>query len=233
MPYPNFCGRQRLWTRENVLEGLASAMKELKGPLPCFDHDYNMVKKGRLDWPTSHRILEYFHSMGRAWIAAGANPSRVTLHNICWLPEEDEYLLEHAGAKTLQEIATHLRRNYQAVRARLNKNHDIASRHNQGYMSAAELAKEYKCSYHRIRAALREGKIKGRFDKKRNRWEIDPARIMASTTAQIILHRPKRTHKTFPTDVGDYCRRHGLKRVLRGDKVIYVEVLECTKLPSQ
>jgi hypothetical protein len=224
MPYPNFCGRRRLWTRENVLVALASVMKELQGPLPCFDHDYNMLKKDRLEWPTSHRILEYFHSMGRAWLAAGANRSRVNLHNIHWLPEEDEYLLEHAGTKTLQEIADHLRRNYQAVRARLNKNHNIASRHNQGYMSAAELSKEYKCSYHRIRTALREGKIKGRFDERRNRWEIDLAEVMASPIAQIILHRPKRTHKTFQTDLGNYCERHGLKRTLQGGRMVYVKV---------
>ncbi|MDD5701385.1 MAG: hypothetical protein PHU23_04965 [Dehalococcoidales bacterium] len=222
MPFPNFQGRKRLWTRENVIEALSAAAREIQGPLPCFDRDYNAFKKDRLDWPTSHRILEYFHSMGRAWLAAGVDPARVSLRNVNWLPEEDEYLLEHAGAKTLDDIAKHLRRSYSAIRARLNKNHNTASRHNQGYLSAADLAKEYNCSYHRIRTALREGKIKGRFDKKRNRWQIDMAKVMSSTAAQMILHRPKRTHKSSPTDVGNYCRRHGLRRTLREGKMIYI-----------
>lgn len=34
MPFPNFHGRNRWWTRDRVLTALAQAMKEIQGPLP-------------------------------------------------------------------------------------------------------------------------------------------------------------------------------------------------------
>lgn len=226
MPFPNYCGRKRLWTRERVLQALNVAAREIQGPLPCYDHKYNLLKKGKLHWPSSGRILEYFHSLGRAWLAAGVLRGRVSLHNIAWLEKEDDYLLQYAGEKTLPEIATQLHRTTGAVRARLNRNHGIAARHNQGYLSAAEVAKEYGCSYHRIRAALKQGHIRGRFDSRRHRWEIDMLDILQSPAAQAILNAPKRTHKTWPTDVGNYYSRHGLKRVVRDGVVVRTVVKE-------
>lgn len=226
MPFPNHIGKNRYWSKERVTAALAEAIKELRGPLPCYDSDYNHIKEGRLDWPPSRRVLEYYHSMGRAWLAAGANAQRIKLSNVDWAPEEDEFLLDYAGSMTLNDIAQRLRRSYSAVRARLNKTYGIQSRHNQGYMSAAELAREYNCSCHRIRTALREGRIKGRFDRRRNRWEIDLIKILHSPVAQTILNEPKRTHKTCPTDVGDYCRRYGLKRTLLNGKMVYIPVKE-------
>ena len=135
-------------------------------------------------------------------------------------------MLEYAGKHLLEEIARHLGRTYPAVRARLNKWHKIQSRHNQGYLSAAELAKEYNCSCHRIRDALKAGKIKGRFDKRRNRWDIDLADL--TPEALLILTAPKRTHNNCETDLGDYYRRYRLgRRQINGEvRVVQLKLKE-------
>lgn len=220
MPFPNWIGKKRFWTRERVLLALVKAAEEIKGILPCSDNVWNQVKKDRLDWPTATRIYFYFHGIARGWLAAGVPMRRVTLKNVDWTPAEDEYLLEKAGILTLKVIASRLGRSYPAVRARLNKNHGIASRHNQGYLSAAELAKKFTCSVHRIRQALAEGKIKGQYDQLRHRWNIDPLEL--TPEAKEILTRPKRTHKSFPTDVGDYYSRYGLKRTIIDNRPVVV-----------
>ncbi len=221
MPFPNWIGKKRFWTRERVLLALVEAAEEIKGILPCSDDAWNQVKKDRLDWPTATRIYFYFHGIARGWLAACVPMRRVTLKNVDWIPAEDEYLLEKAGSLTLKVIASRLGRSYPAVRARLNKNYGIASRHNQGYLSAAELAKQYNCSVHRIRDALAKGKIKGHYDRARNRWEIDLKDI--TSEAKEILTRPRRTHKTYPTDMGDYYSRYGLKRTIIDDRLVVVE----------
>lgn len=210
MPFQNWQGKERLWTRQHVLDGLKSAGNEITGTLPCSDETYLKIKKGRFDWPSVNRIYEYFGSMGRAWLAAGFSKHRVSLRNIKWLPEEDIYLKEHAGVLTIKQMGRHLCRSYQAVRHRLNRDLNIRARYNQGYVSAAELAKLYKCSCHRIRRALKEGIIRGKFDRVRNRWQIDL--IDLTTENKALMNAPKDTHKTWPTDLGDYYKRYGLKR---------------------
>lgn len=211
MAFPNCIGNKRLWTRGKVLAGLVRAASEIQGQLPCGDAAYNEIKKGHLDWPTSHRVLEFFGSMARGWLAAGAPKTRISLKNIDWTPAEDAYLKEHAGNKTLEQIAAHLRRTYGGVKARLNIYLGISARGNQGFFSAAELAKEYGCPYHRVRTALAEGKIHGKFDRCRNRWQVDLARL--TPTAKAILEAPKlHSYKNSPPDLGDYYQRHGLRR---------------------
>jgi hypothetical protein len=223
MPYPNFRGNRRWWTRERVLTALQQAIKELHGPLPCADYKWNEVKKGRLDWPPASRVLEYFGAMGRAWLAAGAPRSRVILRNIAWTASEQAYLLEHAGNETLSVIARRLRRSYQSVRARLSKNLKITARANQGLLSAAELSREFHCSYHRIRRALGSGQIKGSFDQVRNRWQIDTVELTPQALA--ILTAPKlHSYKTTPPDLGDYYRRHGLMRKIIDGKMMVVNI---------
>ncbi len=218
MPFPNFIGRRRFWTQERVLESLTLASREIKGPLPCCDAVYNRIKKGRLDWPTSHRILEYFGSMARAWLATGVRRGRVSLKNTDWTSEEDEYLLEKAGDITLKAIATHLGRSYSAVRARLNKNYRTSSRHNQGYFSAAELSKKFNCPYHRVRDALLEQRIVGKFDKIRNRWQVDLVDL--TPEAEDILKAPKlHSYKNSATDLGNYYERHELRRTIVDGRV--------------
>ena len=110
MAFPNCIGHKRFWTRERVLSSLIEAVKEIRGPLPCSDSAFNRIKKGRLEWPTSHRVLEFFGSMARGWIAARASKKRVSLKNIEWTSAEDLYLLDHAGVETLAQIGTHLGR---------------------------------------------------------------------------------------------------------------------------
>ena len=192
MPYPNFIGNKRFWTRERVLEGLKLAARDIDGPLPCLDRQYVMIKKGHLEWPSAVRILFYYHSMARAWVAAGAPWERVTLHNQDWLPEEDEYLLEYAGIQTLREIAWHLHRTVGAVHARLGKTHRLHQVITRGTSPLRSWRKNINVPAPG-REALALGKIKGRFDRKRNRWEIDLADILASQAAQDILAKPKGT----------------------------------------
>ncbi len=221
MPFPNWIGKKKYWTKDLVLKRLKKIGRTLEGPLPNWN-EYQDLKTGKLDWPPPKIITGYFGSMQRGWLAAGFNSTRVKLFNVKWLPWEDEYLLEHAGRDTLQKIAEHLYRSYPAVRARIGKTHNTHARANQGYYSAAELAREYNCSCHRIRTALQEGKIKGRFDRKLHRWEIDIADVWSSAAALMILKRPKRTWKTKPTDLGDYYRRYGLKRIMVNGKLTTV-----------
>lgn len=193
------------------MAGLVRAASEIQGQLPCRDAAYNGIKKGHLDWPTSHRVLEFFGSMARGWLAAGAPKTRISLQNINWTPTEETYLKAHAGEKTLEEIATYLRRSYGGVKTRLNKNIGISARGNQGFFSAAELAKEFGCPYHRVRTALAEGKIHGKFDRCRNRWQVDLARL--TLAAKAILEAPKlHSYKNSPPDLGDYYQRYGLRR---------------------
>lgn len=221
MPFPcfGFKGNQRLWTKEKVLEGLARAAHEIRGPLPCCDRDYNLIKKGRLDWPTSHRVLEYFGSMARGWLAAGVPRKRITLRNIDWEPSETGYLLDKAGTLTLEQIARHLRRSYGACKRQLYR-FGMTARANQGYCSAAELSKLYDCPYHRVRQLLSTGAVRGFFDRKRNQWQVDLGDITGSE--EILLRAPKRTHKNTPTDLGNYYQRYGLMRRLVDGRIIVV-----------
>lgn len=223
MPFPNYIGKKRLWTKERVITALTAAASEINGPLPCRDALYNQMKKGRMDWPTSRRVLEYFHSMARAWLAVGVDNSRVSLKNIDWSVEEDIYLLDNAGTLTLKSIAARLGRSYAAVRARLGKTFRISARANPGFLSAAELAKEYGCPYQRVRTALQEGKIIGRYDRTRNRWQVDLKDI--TPVAEEILKAPKlHSYRNSPSDLGDYYQRYGLMRKLIGGRVMVISV---------
>lgn len=212
---------ERYWTPERVIQGLKEAMSSIKGPLPCSDNAYNKIKKGRFDWPSTIRIYEYHHSMARAWLAAGAPRSRVSLKNIKWSPQEDAYLLDKAGIEKLGTIAKKLCRSYGSVKFRLNKNHHVSARENQGFLSAAGISKIYNCPCHRVRNALKNGLINGTFDPVRNMWKVDLADIRVE--AEEILKAPKRTHKKYTTDLGDYYRRHNLKRIMIDGKLKRIE----------
>jgi len=197
-----------------VLAGLAAAAVEIGGSLPCLDASYSQIKKGRLDWPPAHRVLEYFGAISRGWLAVGEPMSRISLHNVPWTEEEREYLLNYAGRYTLERIARRLGRSYGAVRGQL-RIAKVKSRHNQGFLSAADIAKEFDSPCHRVRNMLSAGRIKGRYDRKRNRWEVDPVAITPEVI--MLLTAPKITHKTWPTDKGDYYLRYGLcRRIIEG-----------------
>lgn len=216
-------GNKRYWTRDRVLEGLRRAAAEIPGPLPCRDATYSHLKKGRMDWPPASRVLEYFHGMARAWLAAGVEPPRVTLRNLDWTGAEVSYLLEHAGVKSLKAIGRTLHRPASAVRSKLgSKGLGLKARTMQGYLSAAEVAKEYRCPYHRVRLLLATGTLRGQFDKRRNCWRIDPAELRRAAV-EALLRAPKtQSYKTVPPDVGDYYKRYNLRRTLRGGRMIVV-----------
>lgn len=217
-PFPNFAGRRRVWTQEKVTSALARVMREIRGPLPCCDRPYNQLKKGHLDWPPSRRVCEFYGSMARGWLAAGAPVRRISMNNLDWTEEENEYLAEHAGSKTLNQIGQKLGRSYGSVKAQLNRNLGIIARDNQGYASAAQVAKNLNCSYHRLLAFCGSGKINGTyFDKTRNTWRIDIISITPDLCKQLTAER--RTHKTHPLDVGDYYKRHGIIRKGNGVRV--------------
>lgn len=172
MPFPNWQGsKERLWTKENTIIGLKKAAKFFKGPLPSDCYTYLYYKKGRLDWPTLHRITEYFGTMSRAWLAAGVNPKRVCLNYSAWTPEEILFLKESAGEMTIKQMAKKLLRTYASVRRKMY-DLNIKNRGNQGDFSALCLAKELCCSQHRVRRALVKGIIPGILDKQKNRWRI-------------------------------------------------------------
>ena len=170
MPFPNYIGyKKRLWTREKVTATLKVVARQLKGPLPTSDHVYNQLKGyDHLDWPPSHRILEYFGTLSRAWIAAGVNPKRVCLNYSDWNEEEVLYLKEQAGEMLIKEMAKNLRRSYGAVRRKMY-DLKITSRGNQGYFSASLLAKELGCSYRRLLQMLNARVIPGAYIKKKQR----------------------------------------------------------------
>ena len=218
---PNRLGRRLIWTKEKVIEGLQTAAKELGRHLPTSDDVYNPLKKGRYDWPPAVYVYKYFPTFAVAWLAAGIKPSRVNLSSTKWTEEEDEYLLTHAGNIRLADIAKHSRRSYGAVRGRLRFKNHLQARHNQGYLSAAELAKYYKCPYHRVRQALLDGKIKGFRSQIRRDWQVDLADI-GSQALEVLLQPKLKSHKNSPTDVGDYEKRHGLKRIRLDGKTVRV-----------
>lgn len=220
MPFPNFIGsHRRFWTKERVLDTLAKAMDEIKGPLPTSDEVWNVIKKGRLDWPGTNRILEYFDTFPRAWLSAGAPKERVLLSHAKWMREEDNYLKENAGKLTLEAIATNLRRSYPSVRGRLRW-YGMNARDNQGFFSAAQLSKEFKVPYHRILQELGRKTIKARRHKERNTWVIDMGKLTREEVE--LLTRPKVTHKS-KTDYGDYEHRYGLVRRNIGGRIMRVE----------
>ncbi len=218
---PNRQGAKLIWTRGKVIEGLQAAAKEFN-PIPTSDGIYNLAKKGRYDWPPAANIYMYFDAFPQAWLAAGVDPKRIKLQCAKWTEEETEYLLDHAGNMKLVSIAKHLRRSYGAVRGRL-RFRKTKARHNQGYLSAAELAKYYKCPYHRVREALVTGKIKGFRNSIRKDWQVDLADL--NSQALELLQQPKlKSHRNSPPDVGDYEKRHGLKRTVVDGKTVRVTV---------
>lgn len=200
-------GWRLYWTRERMLAALRDFTDRNAGPLPCSDEGYMRLKKHHDEWPPTSRILEEWHSMARAYLAAGAHRSRVTMKNVDWLPDEDEFLLENAGRMKLKTIAARLGRSYAATRSRLGKVHGKRARDVQCYLSACQTAQALTCSLDRVIRFINDGTLPA--TKRLGRWQIDrrdAEKIRANLTA------PRITHRTWPLDVGDYERRYGLRR---------------------
>jgi hypothetical protein len=66
-----------------------------------------------------------------------------------------------------------------------------------------------------VRELAAAGILRSTYDPCRNRWKI---RLPISKKAQRLLLAPKQTHKTHPTDLGDYYQRYGIRRI-KGQRV--------------
>jgi hypothetical protein len=204
-------GNKRYWTPKRILKGLKLAASEISGMLPA-QREYDCLRVGHYDWPPSMRILAIHHSMRTAWLAAGADPSRVKNFNLPWTEDEEEVLLSLAGSGhwTLESLGYSMRRSYGSVRKRLQK-HGRKARDNQGTLSAAQIARHYRCSYTRVQNLLARNVIKGRYDAVRHRWQVNPADI--TREVKRLLKAPRRTHKHCRMDRGDYYQRYGIRRI--------------------
>jgi hypothetical protein len=142
------------------------------------------------------------------------------MNNLEWTEDEVEYLLTWAGKKKLTIIAGYLRRSYGSVRRKLYSL-ETKARDNQGFLSAAEISKEYNCSYDRVLRLLSAGRIPGIRSRIRNEWLIDPGDI--DDKILEILNKPKITYRDTPLDCADYDRRHGLIRKNINGKVVRIK----------
>lgn len=204
-------GEGKYWTPSRVKSALKRYAASNPGPLPTSDHVWNAIKKGRMELPTSASILDLWGTMRFAWLAIGADPTRVKALGTRWSKAEKRFLLDHAGTYTLEQLARRLGRTYASVRTMLGaKGFGIKARENQGYMSALVVAKEYGCSYNRLLQLLNDGAVKGTYSLKLHRWLIDPA---DAEGAKSLLTAPKRTHVTTPPDIGNYREKYGIRRL--------------------
>lgn len=204
-------GEGRFWTKARALTALRKYAADNPGPVPTSDHVYNALKKGRMDLPPAQRVLEYWHTMVRAWLAAGVDRSRIKFLNTRWSKAEKEFLLDHAGVYTLERIAKALGRSYGSVKSMIGaKGMKITARANQGFMSAQQIATEFNAPYSRVCDLLTAGVIKGFRHRHRRSWQVDPVDLTPAVIAEI--QRPKQTHTSTPPAAEEYRKRYGLRR---------------------
>lgn len=206
-------GNRRWWTSERIRAGLTDYVAlHPRGQLPCSDSAYAARKKGNPSWPPASRVLEEFGSMARAWLAVGASRMRISMKNVDWTVDEDDFLLENAGRLSLRQIGDRLGRSYPATRARLSKTHGKRARDVQCYLSAQQVARRYTASLSRVMRLIESGALPA--TKRLGNWRID---LRDAEKLRAELTAPRRTHKTWPVDIGDYSQRYGLRRRRRPD----------------
>lgn len=185
---------QRWWTKRRVLASLRTYAQLRPNDCPTSDHDWNSIKKGINELPPSYRVLEYFGTMARAWIAAGVDRKSLKMTGTRWSAAEKQYLLNHAGNHTLEAIARHLNRTYASVKSMIGaKGMKITARANQGLWSANQVSQHYGCSYKRVLDLLNAGTLVGHRHQQRQTWLIDPADI--TPAIEQLLREPPKTHK--------------------------------------
>lgn len=209
-------GNKRYWTKERTLEGLRDFSVTHRKNLPTNEDDYNRMKKGHMEWPTSHRVFEYFGTLSDAWEAVGR---RVSRNHVPWMEEDDEYLLDHAGELTLKLIAKRLRRSWMACKRRLYDLEAGRARDASGHLSAMQVAAEYNTSLKRVTTLIAAGTLPAHKVAGGHYWRID---VEDCERIKHLLVAPKRTHKATPPDKGDYMKRYGLRRLVGADGKVHV-----------
>ena len=212
------------WTRERTVAGLQDFARRNRGQLPTSDHTYNDLKVGHMEWPTSLSVLTYFGSMARAWIAAGINKKRFTMGYAEWSAEDDEWLLEHAGEQTLKIIGAHLGRSWSACKRRLYDLKAGRARDVPGYLSAMQVAKEYNAPLSRVQRMIATGELPAFKVQGGHYWRVNPIDITRELERKLRAPKKGPYKNSGPPDVGDYYRRHGIRRLLVGGVVTRVTV---------
>jgi hypothetical protein len=207
-------GGGRYWTSERIDEGLRDFARRHRGPLPTSDHVYNALKVGHMEWPTGQAVLELHGTMADAWGAIGAPKSRYNRGWVPWTQADDDFLLEHAGSQTLKVIAKQMGRSWAACKRRLYDLGAGRARDVSGYMSAMQVAAEYKCPVGRVEALIRRGELRARKVVGGHYWRIDPEDL---AEVEAKLRAPKRTHRKARVDLGDYRLHYGYRRVPGAD----------------
>lgn len=203
-------GQRKYWTRERVTEGLRDYAKRNRGKLPTSDHEYDRVKKGHMEWPTSRRVLEQFGTMADAWGAIGADKQRFSRRWVTWTQDDDDMLLSLAGEMTLKQAGARLNRSEAACKRRLYDLGAGRARDVSGHMSAMQVAREYNCPLKRVSTLIERGELKAHRVQGGHYWRISPYDAEAVADK---LRAPKRTHSSTPVAAPNYRTAHGIRRV--------------------
>lgn len=220
----------RFWTAERVHAGLLDFGARHPGQLPNSDHEYSRLKRGHMEWPTAQRVLELHGSMANAWAAIGAPKRRYSRGWNPWTQEEDDTLLELAGTLTLKGIAKQLGRSWMACKRRLYDLGAGRARDVAGYMSAMQVAAEYRCPVDRVTRLIQSGELRAWRVRGGHYWRIDPEDLAA---VEAKLRAPRRSHRGYELDLGDYRKRKGLGRREVGGRTVDVAVSRKGELVQQ
>jgi hypothetical protein len=101
-------------------------------------------------------------------------------------------------------------RSTSAVRAKLRREGEGGLRRLDGMLSAADVAREYGCSVHRVSAMRQRGLLAAVW--RYHSWRFDPDDC---ERLRVELTAPKQTWRGSPPDFADYDQRYGLRRVPR------------------
>jgi hypothetical protein len=215
-------GVARYWTRERVLAGLRAFAAANPGPVPCACREYAQMKKGHMEWPTAGMVLLQFGTMPDAWAEAGVSRARYHRSWVEWTQDDDDYLLERAGSMTLKIIAKKLGRTWPACKRRLYDLGAGRARDVSGYMSAMQVAQEYRCPLSRVTSLIASGALPARKVLGGHYWRIDPADCEA--IAGTLRAPKRRSYQGTPPDMGDYDRRYGYRRMIVNGRMERVPV---------
>ena len=120
-----------------------------------------------------------------------------------WTQAEDEWLQDNIGRGLLQLVSSRLNRSPEAVRMRLRI---LGQRRAvDGYMTAHDVARQYRCPRYRVWLLIRQGALPTHRLPGVRYLRIDPADCEA---IRDQLTAPKRTYRYCPPDTGDWYKRY-------------------------